>query len=481
MRHSIIINNFYTLLMAVLLTGAFSACTPESSDKELAPAPSAEMVKFTATPASNNANIINFRNETPGAFKAIWDFGNGGAAEGDQVQGAFAVEGDYTVTLTVFTSGGYAKSSQVIHIAETNVSMLDREDYNFLTGGADAANGKTWVMEKDFRGHLGVGENVATNPSPNWWAAGANEKAGVGMYDDEMTFKLEGFSYTYKNNGDTYANKDYATEIGGASGASEDVTVSYTPPTNLSWSITEENGVKYLTISNSGFLSYYVGVSKYRILALSENEMYLMSDQKGVPGNAWFYRFVPKGYTRPVEEKPYKITDIYDDFDTNGNVVWKTENLLLNESYDNPAPFPINESAKVAMYVKQAGQQYEFANMFTDFEHKLDLRERHVFKIKVFIPGYNDFETADGETWANPRLLKQVSIKLQDGTSSQPWANQVEIKQQVDKLNEWVELTFDFGAAETINRKDLDRIVIQAGGEGNFIPGIFFLDDFRLE
>lgn len=466
-------------MAALLLTSMFAACTPEDSDSELAPAPSSEMVQFSATPTTENPNIINFKNETPGAFKAIWDFGNGATAEGQQVQGAFAVEGDYTVKLTVFTSGGYAVNTKTIHIAETNVSMLNREDYNFLTGGASDADGKTWVMEKEFKGHLGVGDAAAADPTPNWWAAGANEKAGLGLYDDEMTFKLEGFSYTYKNNGDTYANKDYASDLGG-SNAAADVTVSYTPPTNMSWTITEENGKKYLTLSNNGFMAYYVGVSRYQILALSENEMYLMSSQKGAPGNAWFYRFVPKGYTRPVEEKPYKITDIYDNFDEDGNIVWKTEALTLNESYDNPAPFPINTSAKVAMYVKQEGQPYTFANMFTDFEHKLDLRERHVFKLKVFIPSYNDFTSAEGESWADPHLLKQVSMKLQDGSSAQPWVNQVEVKQQVSELDKWVELTFDFGAAEVVSRKDLDRIIIQVGGEGNYIPGIFFLDDFEL-
>ncbi|WP_242927559.1 PKD domain-containing protein [Pontibacter vulgaris] len=478
MKYNRFLSSVYSYLAMALMATLFAACTPDEMDGGLAPEPQSDIVQFTATSTTNNANIITFTNQTPGAFKAIWDFGNGTTAEGNQVNGSFPVEGSYTVRLTIFTKGGYASNTKTISIAETNVSMLNREDYNFLTGGADAANGKTWVIEKDAKGHLGVGDATAPNPSANWWAAGANEKAGVGLYDDEMNFKLQGFSYTYNNNGDTYSNKDYASGIGGTN-ASSDVTVNYTPPTNMSWSITEENGKKFLTISNGGFIGYYVGESKYQILALSENELYLMSSQKGVPGNAWFYRLAPKGYTRPVEAKPYKITDIYDNFDTDGNVTWKKETLMLNESYDNPAPVPINTSAKVAMYVKQDGQPYEFANMFTDFAHKLDLRQRHIFKLKVYIPGYNDYVTAAGEDWANKNLLKQVSVKLQDGTAAQPWANQAEVKQAVTVTDKWVELTFDFGPHAA--RTDLDRIVIQIGGEGNFIPGIFFLDDFRLE
>ena len=128
--------------------------------------------------------------------------------------------------------------------------------------------------------------------------------------------------------------------------------------------------------------------------------------------------------------------------------------------------------------MKQEGSGFMFANMFTDFNYKFDLTARNKFTLKVYIPSSNDFTTANGEGWANPRLLKQVSMKLQDGTSSQPWVNQVEVVQQVSQTDRWVELTFDFSGAVT--RKDLDRIVIQIGGEGNHIAGLFYLDDFKL-
>ncbi|MDX5438276.1 MAG: hypothetical protein LPK03_13820, partial [Pontibacter sp.] len=124
-----------------------------------------------------------------------------------------------------------------------------------------------------------------------------------------------------------------------------------------------------------------MGVNKYQILALGENELYLMSGQKGVPGNGWFYRLVPKGYTRPVEARQVKAIELEDNFDTDGNVTWKKETLTLNENYDNPAPVPINDSPKVAMYVKQAGQAYEFANMFADYAYNFDLTQKSVIKL----------------------------------------------------------------------------------------------------
>jgi len=480
MKYKSKIYHLYFFLALAFMGGSFAACTPEDLDKELGAAPTSEQVQFTTTPTATNPNIISFQNTTPGAITSIWDLGNGNTATGNQASGSYAVAGTYTVKLTVFTSGGYASNTQTITIADTDVSMLNREDYNFLTGGAANANGKAWVIDKTLAGHLGVGPIAAA--TPEWYQAGANEKAAEGFYDDEMTFNLNGFAYTYMNNGDTFVNGSNGGGLGGAT-QSADYTMDYTAPTNMTWSIVEEGGKKYLSFTNGGFLSYYTGATRYEILTLTENELYVKGNDAANAANAWWLRLVPKGFSRPVETKPYKIENIFDNFDEAGNVVWEKEALTLNESYDNPAPAAAsgNTSPKVALYVKQEGQAYEFANMFADFTYKLDLTQRHVFKLKVYIPGYNDFTTASGESWANPMLLKQVSMKLQDGTAAQPWSNQVEIKQQVMQTDKWVELTFDFGAAEIMNRKDLDRIVIQVGGEGNFIPGVFFLDDFRLQ
>lgn len=476
MRSLSTISRVYLLL--ALIGGLLASCSPEDFSGELAPAPVSGQVSFSATPTTNNPNVIDFKNDTPGALKAIWDLGNGQSAVGEQASGAYAVAGTYTVKLTVFTSGGYASNTKTITIAQTNVAMLNREDYNLLTGGATNANGKTWVIDKALAGHMGVGPIDAATPI--WWQAGPNEKASEGLYDDEMTFNLNGFAYNYHNNGSSFANGANAAGLGGTA-QSADLTLPHTPAANMTWSITAEGGKSYLSFSNGGFLGYYTGATRYEILKLSENELYVKGNDAANAGNAWWLRLVPKGFTRPVEAKPYKIADIFDDFDAPGNVVWKKENLSLNESYDNPAPAAAsgNSSPKVALYVKQEGQAFEFANMFTDLDYKMDLTQRHVFKLKVYIPSYNDFTTAAGEDWANKNLLKQVSVKLQDGTAAQPWVNQVEIKQQVTQLDKWVELSFDFNGH--VNRKDLDRIVIQVGGEGNFIPGVFFLDDFRLE
>jgi hypothetical protein len=131
----------------------------------------------------------------------------------------------------------------------------------------------------------------------------------------------------------------------------------------------------------------------------------------------------------------------------------------------------------VGRYVKTSAP---FDNVYINLPYKIDLRERHVFKMKVFLPGYNDYETAAGEGWnPNPRLLKQVALKLQNAESGAPWETQAEIIVPVAQMDNWVEVTFDFSAFS--ERTDFNRIVLQVGGEAHYIPGTFFVDDFRLE
>src|SRR5690606_35544787 len=150
---------------------------------------------------------------------------------GNTIKGNYAEMGDYTVTLTVFTSGVYASNTSTVHISEKNVSMLNRQDYNFFTGGAAAGSGKSWRIAGETKGHMGVGP--VDSDTPSWWSAGANEKAAEGLYDDRMIFNLNGFAYTYNNNGNTFSNWEFIGDLGGSAPDNADKTIPYTPPTNM--------------------------------------------------------------------------------------------------------------------------------------------------------------------------------------------------------------------------------------------------------
>ncbi|WP_205503745.1 PKD domain-containing protein [Rufibacter psychrotolerans] len=455
----------YIQYITLLFLASFAWVGCELEDPELGLPPTPEQVTFTYAYDDENPNIVHFKSTAPG-FKALWDFGNGKTAEGTEVEGAFPLKGDYTVKLTIYTAGGSASNTQTVAIAQTNPAMLNREDYNFLTGGANQLEGKTWVFSPV--GPMNFGGEPA-NGGNNWWSQTLAQQDPC-MQDDEYTFSLAGFKFENKSKGAMW----------GIDNGTENVCVPQPgTPVASTWNLYEANGKVMLSLSNGETIAWDDNEGVYEVMELSENRLHIRKVCCGGAG-VRNYVLVPKGYTPPVVEKPYKAADLFDNFDDAGNFTWVLDHVLFNESFDNPAQLGNNTSAKVARYIKEAGQVNEFANLSIDLGYRMDLTQRHVFKLKVFLPSYNDYVTQNGEDWSPTKsLAKQVAVKLQNSLlGGNAWTTQAEVIQQVTQLDQWVELTFDFGAHTA--RTDFDKVVVQIGGEAHFNPGIFYLDDFRL-
>jgi hypothetical protein len=140
----------------------------------------------------------------------------------------------------------------------------------------------------------------------------------------------------------------------------------------------------------------------------------------------------------------------------------------------------INTSSKVAMYIKANGAGAQFGNVQIRLDYKMDITERNKFKLKVFIPGYNDYTTVGGEPWQSYNTLqKQVSMKLQNrDLGGNAYTTQAEVKFNDLETDMWLELEFDFSSVS--DRIDFDQVVIQIGGEAIHTGGIFFIDDLIL-
>jgi hypothetical protein len=59
MKYNRFLSSVYSYLAMALTASMFAACTPEEMDGGLAPAPKSEAVQFTATPTTDNANIMS--------------------------------------------------------------------------------------------------------------------------------------------------------------------------------------------------------------------------------------------------------------------------------------------------------------------------------------------------------------------------------------------------------------------------------------
>lgn len=176
--------------------------------------------------------------------------------------------------------------------------------------------------------------------------------------------------------------------------------------------------------------------------------------------------FIPGG----SQEKPLADTDVQDNFENDGTATitnWKFQDPDMNPLMDTLDP--TDNTNHVAYYYRSGAFQY--TNAQTILDHRLDLSQRNVFKLRVYFPSTNDYTGA---------LTPTVSVKLQNSLlGGNAWTTQTEIKDTVTTFDEWETFEFDFsGIADSVN---YDQIVVQLGGEGHNVPGLFYFDDFELK
>ncbi|MBQ8069256.1 MAG: PKD domain-containing protein [Bacteroidales bacterium] len=301
-------NIFKISLALAAAAGLLFGCAPMDKDEHgLGTAPSESQLSFTQTAGSSvSANIITLTNTSSAKGVALWDLGNGNTAKGDVVTASYPFAGSYTVTMSLFTEGGGATISQVINIAEDDYGLLDTPGFNALTGGADATEGKTWVLAKYTAGHIAVDDvNAAPKETGRWWDCPPLGKEGCSLYDNEYTFIQRGTKLIWTNNGQIYTNEAGMNHLGiaGTPNATVgDYDVPYVPADNLTFTLDEDNMV--LTLSSGGFLAFYCGATSYNILRLTEHELTVWCRSAAEPGNAWYFTFVPKDELKEPDPEP---------------------------------------------------------------------------------------------------------------------------------------------------------------------------------
>ncbi|MGY6559599.1 MAG: PKD domain-containing protein [Nitritalea sp.] len=296
--------NSIQLIALCLLVWLGWACTEEF--RLTAEAPSVEDANFNFQPTAESANIIQFTGAGD-FFMMKWDLGNGATAEGRTVTGLYPLAGTYTVTLTVFNAGGSESFSRDIVIDETDPTLLDRPVFNLLTGGIDAVEGKTWVIDSTRVGHFGVGPNPSVNGDfPEFYQAQPNEKVGSGMYNTRYTFKLDSFQFIWNTGGLVYLNAAQGGQFPGAFDPGVgDLSAPFVSPGGLTWNIVEEAGRNpVLSVSSPGFIGYFAGGRTYQIVRLEENELFLRFVDQSDETLAWYVRLIPAGLTVVPDPEP---------------------------------------------------------------------------------------------------------------------------------------------------------------------------------
>lgn len=148
---------------------------------------------------------------------------------------------------------------------------------------------KTWVLDSEANGHIGCDPDQAN--AAGWWAAGPNEKAGFGLYDDEITFYADGkYVFNPGADGKIYINKE-VTAIGPGTTQSEDY--------DIDWTVQEStytlNG-DVLTFPEGVVIGYVANNESvtnptYVITENTEDKLVIVANFSGI---SWQYIYKPK-------------------------------------------------------------------------------------------------------------------------------------------------------------------------------------------
>ncbi len=315
-----IYKHFSRLAGVLALLLIITACEPQLADKpDIGAAPTADQLDFTIAPGSDAFNFV-ITNTSAVTGIPSWDFGNGTKGTGKSNVVRYPMPGDYSVKLTLVTRGGTATITKTLTQTETDFSIFTDPVYVNLTGGADDADGKTWVVDSESKGHFGVGDVTkamaagtdwtVADGSVVWWAAEPNIKSGTGAYDDELTFVLTDFVVKYDNKGVSYV-KGYTKDDPALASVylnprlnKDDYDVDYATPVTGNWSIVETDGDNYIVINSATpiFPGLDVGAKDhtYKILQVTENLLELTCESSYENWTVWHYYLIPKGYERPT-------------------------------------------------------------------------------------------------------------------------------------------------------------------------------------
>ncbi|MBJ7881110.1 glycoside hydrolase family 16 protein [Gelidibacter salicanalis] len=332
--------NFKTICFYFMALTAFAVVSCQEDDVSIGDiiAPSdlqvqAEIVgKDTDNPFGDGSGVVKFSASAKNAltFKFV-------TPESQQL----APNGVASIPFTSANSGIFTYQVAVVAYGTGGISTsttIDVEVFVDYTPPADLLQklfgdgSKTWRIKSEKAGHFGLGP-VGGNIPAEWYGAGPEEKAGVGMYDDRYIFNSDGtFTHITNNNNDdpttdasgtVFGRKGLIDELNGPGGTADGDDIfnyPYNDYTN-NYQISAPGGAETITLSGTGFIGYYTGGShQYRIFDRSvPNELILTTADGNGSFNWWFIITSEEPATAMDEFTTIFNTLIWEDnFNTNG-------------------------------------------------------------------------------------------------------------------------------------------------------------------
>ena len=311
---------YIALALAVLLS---AGCVKEYLEVDQSKVPQASELQIRIE-VDQETNYVTFYLDNE-KMVPMWMFGTEKidgrdnkkyAYTGSGIKLRFREQGEHTVEVKAFNAHGVSIGSvtKTFSLNETYRDPFDPTKYKTMLAGSES---KTWEWNSTEAAHFGCGP-TATDPA-SWWSAKANEKDGLGLYDDRLTFSADG-KYTYNpgeggtvyvNTGSGYGN-DYNTNDGQDYQVPiETFTAGYTFE-----NIWNDAGIEdvYLVLDQGANLSYIPNQAalddpRYLILEQTTKKITL---SHATPDIAWKYQFILEGSAKPEDDKPVDGEVVFD-------------------------------------------------------------------------------------------------------------------------------------------------------------------------
>ena len=306
-------NIFFKLLFMITLSAGLISCEEDYDIGEIT-APTnlnaqAQVVgQSDDAPEGDGSGMVNFTASAEGAmtYKYIFNDGNTAVTSSEEYTHQFSETGTYDVSIIAYGPGGTSSSTivnvQVFVAYEPPQDLIDK-----LVGDGS----KEWRIKAEVPGHFGLGPVGGTIPT-EWYAAGANEKVGAGIYDDRYIFN-EDRTFTHITNinteddsGTIFGRIGLVDELGSSGGEVQGADVLNVPYQDYTgtWSIIAPGGTETIALSGTSFIGYYTGGDhRYEIFDRSVPGELLLKTTDGNNEFDWWFILTSESQDEEEEEE----------------------------------------------------------------------------------------------------------------------------------------------------------------------------------
>ncbi|WP_179344217.1 glucan endo-1,3-beta-D-glucosidase [Winogradskyella ursingii] len=238
-------------------------------------------------PNGDGSGVVNLTATAEGAttYQFVYNGSVSPAPSGRQTY-SFATLGlnTYSITVLAFGTAGVSTSTivevDVLSTYEPPAALIE-----LLTAGSS----RTFRIKSESDGHFGLG--AIGGDLNGFFSAPANDKEGVGMYDDRYIFNIDGtFTHITDSTNDdggedpsgtVFGRQVLINELNGpGEGTQNGADIENYPYSDYmeQWFITAPGGVETLNLTGIGFLGYYIGGDHtYKIESRTANEFTVRS------------------------------------------------------------------------------------------------------------------------------------------------------------------------------------------------------------